>query len=92
MAVHQAFEYWHPYAQKWIIVDPYYGVCFVNSSGEFLGFDGLIDLIMNESFSVDLITHVEVNPFYYSEEELLSVMNDMMVIGNKQSFFRGLPH
>jgi len=40
---HQFFEYWHPFQEKWIAFDPYYGISYRNEEGRLLGYNELAE-------------------------------------------------
>ncbi|MEQ8476810.1 hypothetical protein [Fulvivirga sp.] len=72
IAVHQCFEYWNPYLQKWIIIDPFYGISYVNASNELIGFEELNELINERQLTKKNIVHLDIEPFYFNYDELKS--------------------
>lgn len=70
--IHQCFEYWNPYMKKWIIVDPFYGIAYINSSDEVIGFEELNVLINENQLTEKNIIHLDIQPFYFNYEELQS--------------------
>ncbi len=40
---HQFIEYWNPYMQRWIIVDPYYGIGY-HKNHQLIGYEELIEI------------------------------------------------
>ena len=70
--IHQCFEYWNPYKESWIIVDPFYGISYVNSSKELIGFEELNAMIKQNRLTVNNIVHLDIQEFYFNLEELQS--------------------
>lgn len=70
--IHQCFEYWNPYMKKWIIVDPFYGIAYINASDELIGFEELNVLINENQLTEKNIIHLDIQPFYFNYEELQS--------------------
>ncbi len=70
--IHQCFEYWNPYLGRWIIVDPFYGITYVNNSNELIGFQELNILIKQNRLTADNLVHLDIQPFYFNLEELQS--------------------
>ena len=82
VAVHQFFEYWHPYFQNWIIIDPFYGICYVDSKGKWLGFDELKSYAAQEKIDSTFVSFVNIQPFYFNLEELSTGWNNHMFHGS----------
>ncbi len=80
-AIHQSFEYWNPYFKNWIIIDPFYGVCFVNKKGILLGFDELKKYADKSKIDSTFLRHVEIQPFYFNLEEISIGWNSQMFRG-----------
>jgi len=70
--IHQCFEYWNPYMKKWIIVDPFYGIAYINVSDELIGFEELNVLINENQLTEKNLIHLDIQPFYFNYEELQS--------------------
>ncbi len=67
---HQFFEYWHPYLEKWIIVDPFYGVTYQDQHGTLMGYAEFVEHITNQSISPQSLVHEDVEKFYFNLQEL----------------------
>ncbi|MEQ9167931.1 MAG: hypothetical protein RLO12_16850 [Fulvivirga sp.] len=72
VSVHQCFEYYNPYMKRWIIIDPFYGISYVNASNELIGFDELNELINKGRLTEKNIVHLDIEPFYFNYDELKS--------------------
>ncbi|MDH5400618.1 MAG: hypothetical protein OEX02_20865, partial [Cyclobacteriaceae bacterium] len=77
---HQFIEYYNPYSDQWIIIDPYYGVKYKDKAGHFLGFEGIDQLKRAGTFDLSRIHKIEVNRFYFSEEEIINGWNADLAI------------
>lgn len=69
---HQFLEYWNPTDQKWKIIDPYYGIRYIDSAGNYLGFEEIERLVRNNSFTRDNIKEIDIGHLYYSESEIIA--------------------
>lgn len=72
IGIHQFFEYWHPYLDRWIIVDPFYGVNYINSNEELIGFIELSELAKSKSISLKNVVNLEIEYAYFVPEILES--------------------
>jgi hypothetical protein len=78
IGIHQFFEYWNPFSQKWIILDPFYGVKYSNTVD--LGSAEVTDVIEKGKFDSRLIRRINVAEFYFIEDEILAGWrNEVMV-------------
>lgn len=68
---HQFLEYWNARDRKWKIIDPYYGIRYVDESGNYLGFEKVEELVRNKKFNSDNIKQMNIGHLYYSESEIL---------------------
>lgn len=72
---HQFLEYYNKYDDKWKIIDPYYGVRYVDQSGSYLNFEGIKKLVRNNDFTSKNIKQIDIGRLYYSESEILEGWN-----------------
>ena len=91
-AFHQCFEYWNPYLDKWVIVDPFYGITYVDNQGDLLSFHELKSMAANDQISRDNLKHVEIDEFYFQLEELSKGWNEGMFLGSKDILFKSYAH
>lgn len=68
---HQFLEYYNKYDDKWKIIDPYYGVRYVDQNGNYLNFEEIERLVRNNNFSSKNIKQIDIRNFYYSQSEIL---------------------
>lgn len=80
-AIHQSVEYWHPYANKWIIIDPFYGICYKDKTGIMLGFDELKSYASQLKIDSTFLISENIQPFYFNLDELRIIWNDKMFRG-----------
>lgn len=71
LGFHQFPEYWNPFDQKWKIIDPFYGVRYVNAKGDYLNFEEVKEEIRSNEFSAENIKKINIGRMYYSEEEIM---------------------
>ena len=72
IGIHQFFQYWHPYLDRWIIVDPFYGINYINSNEELIGFIELSELAKSKSISLKNVVNLEIEYAYFVPEILES--------------------
>jgi len=70
IGIHQFFQYWHPYLDRWIIVDPFYGVNYVNDNKELIGFDELNEMAKSNNISLRNVVNLEIEYAYFVPEIL----------------------
>ena len=70
-AKHQFLEYYDAYDSKWKIIDPFYGVRYVDNSGEYLGIEDVEQLVMSGNFSSSNIKKLDIRYYKYDDMELL---------------------
>lgn len=68
---HQFLEYHNKYDDKWKIIDPYFGIRYVDQAGNYLNFEGIEKLVRNNNFTSKNIKKIEIGRLYYSESEIL---------------------
>lgn len=68
---HQFLEYYNMYDNKWKIIDPYYGVRYIDHTGNYLNFEGVERLVRNNNFSDKNIKKIKIGRLYYNESEIL---------------------
>jgi len=78
VGIHQFYQYWNPYIKKWIIVDPFYGINYVNNNQELIGYQQLLELLKANTLSTNNLNHVEIEKFYFNLEELRKGWNSQM--------------
>lgn len=88
IAFHQFFEYWHPYLQKWIIVDPYYGICYADPAGNLLGFNEIKEYASKAMIDQTFLKHENLQPFYFNLQELSLGWNDKIFRGQALDYNR----
>ena len=69
---HQFLEYWNPYDRRWKIIDPCFGVRYVDENGTILGFEGVQRLVLEQNFDSTNIDVLNMDRLYYSQEEILT--------------------
>lgn len=84
IAIHQCYDYWHPYLGKWVIIDPFYGITYSGKDGELLGYEEFYKAILEDSSYIEL-NHELINPFYFNLEELHSAWYPGAVLGSTQT-------
>ena len=78
VGIHQFYEYWNPFLEKWIIVDPFYGINYVNNNQELIGYQELLKLLKANTLSTNNLNHVEIEKFYFNLEELKKGWNSQI--------------
>jgi hypothetical protein len=68
---HQFLEYWNESDKKWKIIDPYYGIRYVDEAGVYLGFEEIEALVRQEKFSIQNVKKIDIGYAYYVESEIL---------------------
>ncbi len=68
---HQFLEYWNATDKKWKIIDPYYGIRYVDENGVYLGFEEIEALVRQNKFSNKNIKPIDIGHAYYLEKEIL---------------------
>ena len=68
---HQFLEYWNTYSLRWEIIDPYYGIRYVDSMGNYLNFESIEKLVRSNNFTANNIKVLDIGHYKYSEEEIL---------------------
>ncbi len=68
---HQFIEYWNPYKQSWVIIDPFYGVAYLVNQ-KLVGKDELEQVVRRTGLMQGYVLHVPIDPFYYSFRDLAS--------------------
>ena len=69
--VHQFLEYWNTYNNRWEIIDPYYGIRYVDSVGNYLNFEGIEKLVKANKFTAANIKQMNIGRLYYNEKEIM---------------------
>ena len=69
--IHQFLEYYNAYDHKWKVIDPYYGIRYINNKGEYMGFEEIESLIRKDEFTKDNIEQLSIRKLYYREQEVL---------------------
>ncbi len=69
---HQFLEYWHPKERKWKILDPYYGITYVDSKGMELNFEEVERMVNEGCFSAKNIKKLAIGRLLYNEEEIIT--------------------
>lgn len=67
---HQFIEYWNPYKQAWILIDPFFGVVY-KINGELTGMEELKKEIEQGVSLKEFIFRIPIDPFYYSYNDLV---------------------
>jgi len=91
-AIHQFYQYWNPYLQKWVIVDPFYGINYVNEQSELIGYRELMELFKDNNISTGNLKHVEIEKFYFNLEELRKGWNTQLKEGLFSDLRKTYPH
>jgi len=68
---HQFTEYWNPFDEKWKLIDVYYGIRYVNNSGDYLGFEEVEVLLRENKFGANNILKKDIGRLYFDEKEIL---------------------
>ncbi|WP_185153347.1 hypothetical protein, partial [Fulvivirga lutimaris] len=68
---HQFLEYYNKHDSKWKIIDPYYGIRYIDHAGNYLNFEEIERLVRMNSFSSNNIKKIGTGRLYYSESEIL---------------------
>lgn len=68
---HQFLEYYNGYDKKWKIIDPYYGIRYVDQNSNYLNFEEIEKLVRKNDFSSKNIKQINIGRLYYSENEIL---------------------
>ena len=70
------------YPRIWKIIDPFYGIRYVDNSGNYLGYEDIEKLIGTGKFSASNIEVIDVGKLYYSEKEILDGwLNGQLAVG-----------
>ena len=70
--IHQFLEYWNEEDKAWKIIDPFYGIRYIDTNGEYIGFEKVEALVRSGNFSPDNIKRINIGKLYYSEEEIMA--------------------
>ncbi len=57
---HQFFEYWHPYAKKWLAFDPFYGISYVDGDGLLIGYSELVAIQEKNGIAITNVKYSQV--------------------------------
>lgn len=68
---HQFLEYWNEFDEKWKIIDPFYGIRYVDENGDYLGFEEVEALVRQDKFSNENIEKINIGRAYYIENDIL---------------------
>ena len=68
---HRFIEYWNPFDKKWKIIDPYFGVRYINNEGKFMGFEEVELLANNGNFSISYIRKLNIETPFYNENQIM---------------------
>jgi len=71
LGFHQFTEYWNPFDKKWKLIDIYYGIRYINESGEYLGFEEVERLAGENRLGPKNILQREIGRLYFDEKEIL---------------------
>jgi len=69
--IHQFLEYWNAYDEQWKIIDPYYGIRYVDINGSYMNFEEVENLVRNKKFGNKNIKQIDIGHLIYSESEIL---------------------
>lgn len=56
--IHQFIEYWNPFDKKWKIIDPYFGLRYVNEENEYMDFEEVEKRIRSNTLKTSNIVKV----------------------------------
>lgn len=68
---HQFLEYWNAYDNRWEIIDPYYGIRYIDEQGNYLDFESIEKLVRINNFTKGNIKKIDIGHLLYSEEEII---------------------
>lgn len=67
---HQFLDYWQPFQQQWVIIDPFYGIQYVDRNQNLMGFEQAIRVKNTVGITEGNVLKIDINRFYYYLEHL----------------------